>query len=58
VELGWNRLCPPSNPEAVSRCLWEEMESRGDAAAPYGDGEAAKRVVRVLRKGGECASYF
>ncbi len=58
VELGWNRLCPPSTPEAVSRCLWEEMESRGDAAAPYGDGEAAKRIVRVLRQGVECVSYF
>lgn len=46
VELGWNILVPPT-PEAV-RAAVERPRPEDTAAAPYGDGDAARRVVDAL----------
>jgi UDP-GlcNAc3NAcA epimerase len=53
VELGWNRLAPPTDAAVVGRALSEALDSSGEEAQPYGAGDAAKRIVDVLKT---CAS--
>jgi len=51
VEIGWNRILPPSSPEAVVAGLREALEAARPAepAAPlYGTGQAAECIVRAL----------
>jgi UDP-GlcNAc3NAcA epimerase len=48
VNLGWNRLCPPTSAGAVSACIQAAIGSTGEQAAPYGDGAAATRIVSGL----------
>lgn len=48
LELGWNRLAPPSSPEAVLSELESAVGSRGEEAQPYGAGDAARRAARAL----------
>lgn len=48
VELGWNRLCPPSSVDEVSRCILDSLGSLGVPAAPYGNGDAAVNIVAEL----------
>jgi UDP-GlcNAc3NAcA epimerase len=52
VELGWNRLCPPSDPQAIVPCIWSSV--RSTRACPpeaelYGGGQASKRIADMLR---------
>ncbi len=49
VEAGWNRLAPPTSAEAVSAALRAAIGARGADIAPYGDGDAAGRIVQRLR---------
>ncbi|MBE2242335.1 MAG: UDP-N-acetylglucosamine 2-epimerase, partial [Burkholderiaceae bacterium] len=49
VEAGWNRLAPPTSAEAVSAALRAAIGTRGADVAPYGDGDAAGRIVQRLR---------
>ncbi|MFE6734200.1 non-hydrolyzing UDP-N-acetylglucosamine 2-epimerase [Microbacterium sp. NPDC057650] len=46
VELGWNVLVPPA-PDAV-RSAVSRVRPADTEAAPYGDGDAARRVVDAL----------
>lgn len=55
VQLGWNRLVPPSSGAAVSRALRQAFdEADRTPAAPadlYGGGDAANRILDVLANG-------
>lgn len=48
VELGWNRLAPPIEAESVCKAVLGAVGSVGRDAQPYGDGQAAKRIVAQL----------
>jgi UDP-GlcNAc3NAcA epimerase len=53
VELGWNRVVPPTDAAVVARALAEAVGSSGEQAQPYGAGDAAKRIADILKT---CAS--
>lgn len=46
VELGWNQLCEPGQIAAAANRPEPEITD----AAPYGDGQAAGRVIEALRR--------
>ena len=48
VEAGWNRLAPPLSPETVSTAVTQAVGTQGSDIRPYGDGDAAKRIVQRL----------
>lgn len=49
VEAGWNRLAPPTDVAAVVAALRASLGVRGREVRPYGDGDAAERIVAGLR---------
>jgi UDP-GlcNAc3NAcA epimerase len=48
VEAGWNRLAPPLSPETVSTAVLQAVGTQGSDIRPYGEGDAAKRIVQRL----------
>ena len=48
VEAGWNRLTPPLSPETVSTAVLQAIGTHGSDIQPYGDGDAARRIVERL----------
>jgi UDP-GlcNAc3NAcA epimerase len=48
VELGWNRLVPPSSPHFVIESVLGSLHGSGREADPYGGGRAAQRVAQIL----------
>jgi UDP-GlcNAc3NAcA epimerase len=48
VEAGWNRLAPPHSASEVGAALVAALGTRGVAVRPYGDGDAARRIVQRL----------
>ena len=48
VELGWARLQPPTSAEAVAGAVRAALGTRGQPAAPYGDGHAGSRIAALL----------
>jgi UDP-GlcNAc3NAcA epimerase len=48
VDAGWNRLAPPTDVAALAGALDAAIGSRGAPVRPYGDGDAAQRIVRRL----------
>jgi UDP-GlcNAc3NAcA epimerase len=48
VELGWNRVVPPVDARAVAEAVLSRLDVRGRDASPYGQGDAARRMVDVL----------
>lgn len=48
VELGWNRVTPPTDAAAVASAILESLDRKGREAAPFGDGRAAVRIADVL----------
>ena len=53
VEMGWNRLVPPTDAEAVRAGVFrslDETERQSPPANLYGGGQAAKRIVELLRR--------
>ncbi|MDB5933617.1 MAG: UDP-N-acetyl glucosamine 2-epimerase [Massilia sp.] len=48
VDAGWNRVAPPLDTATVLRALHASLGSAGNEVAPYGDGDAARRIVRQL----------
>nr|UXE46035.1 UDP-2,3-diacetamido-2,3-dideoxy-D-glucuronate 2-epimerase [uncultured bacterium] len=50
VELGWNHLIPPTSPESVRDGILGALESTGRLARPYGEGDAARKIVDQLRE--------
>lgn len=49
VAAGWNRMAPPTNAEALQAALSVALGSRGLDVKPYGEGDAALRVVKYLQ---------
>ncbi|MET0856859.1 MAG: UDP-N-acetylglucosamine 2-epimerase (non-hydrolyzing) [Telluria sp.] len=50
VETGWNRLAPPLELSAVLMALRAGLGTTGQQAAPYGNGDAARRIVERLAR--------
>lgn len=50
VEAGWNHLAPPVNADGVLSALRQSMGLTGQKVKPYGEGDAAKRIVECLSK--------
>lgn len=48
VASGWNCLVPPHTADDVVRGIRRALAMRGKAVAPYGNGDAAQRVVAAL----------
>ena len=48
VEAGWNRLVPPINSTAVAENILSSFGLKGTKINPYGDGEAAIRILSRL----------
>lgn len=56
VEMGWNRLLPPSGRLALVEGIRAALAARRPASpetSPYGDGDAAERIVKRLAGGPE-----
>jgi len=49
IDARWNRLAPPTSAQALSAALLAAIGTRGDDIQPYGDGDAAGRIVERLR---------
>lgn len=47
VELGWNRLAPPSQP-GLADVILGSIGRTGTKAQPYGDGRSAERIAEIL----------
>jgi UDP-GlcNAc3NAcA epimerase len=56
VDLGWNRLISADSSSIVSASL-AAINSRGIPGTPYGNGDAASRIVEEILKG-SWKSYF
>jgi UDP-GlcNAc3NAcA epimerase len=51
VELGWNRLAPPTKATIIQDTIMATMNgNRGRTAAPYGDGKAALRIAEFFAR--------
>jgi UDP-GlcNAc3NAcA epimerase len=48
VDAGWNRLLAPTSGERVAAEVRAAIGSTGQSVAPYGQGDAAKRIVDRL----------
>jgi UDP-GlcNAc3NAcA epimerase len=48
VEAGWNRLAPPTSVEALLAAMRSAIGSSGRPVKPYGAGNAAPRIARIL----------
>ncbi len=48
VSAGWNRLAPPGDASEVADAILAARGSRGTPVKPYGDGNAAERIVACL----------
>ena len=48
VDARWNRLAPPLSAQAVSAAILAAIGTRGADVKPYGDGDAARRIVQRL----------
>lgn len=48
VDAGWNRLAPPVGANSLIDLIAGAIGSQGQAVQPYGDGEAAIRIVQKL----------
>jgi UDP-GlcNAc3NAcA epimerase len=49
VDAGWNRLAPPTSPQAVADAVLDAIGTHGVDVRPYGEGDAALRIVQRLR---------
>ena len=50
VSAGWNRLAPPTDGAAIARAISCAAGTIGKAVRPYGDGDAAEKIVAYLSK--------
>jgi UDP-GlcNAc3NAcA epimerase len=48
VDAGWNRLAPPLSPRAISSAVLQAVGTQGSNIRPYGEGDAAQRIVERL----------
>ncbi len=50
VDAGWNHLASPASAEGVASAIRQRLGTTGIAASPYGEGVAAKLIVRHLTR--------
>jgi len=51
VELGWNRLAPPDGSVDLAASIRSSIGAVGQTYVhPYGDGDAAAKIVEAIRK--------
>ena len=50
IELGWNTLVSPGDPDLLANALLNGVGKRGAAATPYGQGDAAVRIASELKR--------
>jgi UDP-GlcNAc3NAcA epimerase len=48
VVAGWNRLVPPTDAQSLQRGIRAALRSCGKPIKPYGEGDAAQRIVQRL----------
>jgi UDP-GlcNAc3NAcA epimerase len=48
VELGWNKLANTSSKDEIVSSVLSALGSVGHESAPYGDGTAAEKIVKVI----------
>lgn len=48
VSAGWNRICPPTSVEPVVAAVTAAIGSKGSAIRPYGEGDAAAKILDIL----------
>ena len=48
IESGWNRLAPPTSVAALRAAFHAALGSVGAPVRPYGEGDAAQRIARVI----------
>jgi UDP-GlcNAc3NAcA epimerase len=48
VETGWNRLCLPGSASTVAQTITSAIGTSGQPVHPYGQGDAATRIIEVL----------
>ena len=48
VKAGWNTLVPPTSAQAVASAVHAAIGSKGTAVTPYGNGDAAQRILAEL----------
>ncbi len=60
LELGWNRLAAPTSAQAVVSAIWTGINTTPpETESPYGDGNAAEKIVAALVEAREgAARYF
>ncbi|MGB3389420.1 MAG: UDP-N-acetylglucosamine 2-epimerase (non-hydrolyzing) [Pseudaminobacter sp.] len=49
VELGWNRLAPPSG-GGLAQAVLQAIGSKGASGRPYGDGRSAQAIGEILAR--------
>jgi UDP-GlcNAc3NAcA epimerase len=49
VELGWNRLAPPSDATAVYESVLSAVGTSGRDGRPYGDGDSSSKIAARLQ---------
>ena len=49
VELGWNRLAPPTSPERIRDTVMSAIGTSGRPGTPYGNGDAAEQIANTLQ---------
>lgn len=50
VEAGWNRIAPPTDADSVRAAMHGALGTSGEPVAPYGEGDAAHKIVEYLSK--------
>jgi len=48
VEAKWNRLCAPTSKDQIAATLRDARHTKGDTIQPYGNGNAAGKIVEIL----------
>ncbi|CCJ47483.1 UDP-N-acetylglucosamine 2-epimerase [Bordetella parapertussis Bpp5] len=48
VDAGWNRLAPPVSSAVVAQAVQDALREQPRDVQPYGDGQAARRIVDAL----------
>jgi UDP-GlcNAc3NAcA epimerase len=48
IEAGWNRLAPPTDAQSLQQAIRAALGSCGKPIKPYGEGDAAQRIVQRL----------
>lgn len=48
VNAGWNQLAPPESAEQLASAIHASLGRKGQDVRPYGDGDAARKIVDFL----------